>query len=70
MRLSKFFKAWALTGPPARMSQQRLSVLPANLQLAALGAFAHALKRIDESVVWAVAMAVGGHSAKSAELSI
>ena len=68
MRLFKFFKAWALTGPPARMSPQRLSVLPANLQLAALGAFAHALKRIDESVVWAVAMAVGGHGAIGAAL--
>ena len=68
MRLSKFFKAWALTGPPARMSQQRLSVLPAKLQSTALGEFAHALKRIDESVVWAVAMAVGGHGAIGAAL--
>ena len=68
MRLFKFFKAWALTGPPARMSQQRLSVLPANLKSTAVGAFAPALKRIDASVVWAVARAVGGHGAKSAAL--
>jgi len=36
--------------------------------LAAVGAFAHALKRSGESVVWAVAIAVGGHRAQSAAL--
>ena len=68
MRLYKFFKAWAPTGPPARISQQCLSMLHADLQLAAVGAFAHALKRSGESVVWAVAIAVGGHRAQSAAL--
>lgn len=67
MQLLKFFKACALTGPLARISQQRLSVLPANFQSTALGALAPALKHMDEAVVCAVAMAVSGHGAKSAE---
>ena len=67
MRLSKFFKAWALAGPLARISAQRSSLLPANLQLAVERAFEQALKRSGESVVWAAAMAVGGHGAIGAK---
>ena len=70
MRLFKFFKVWALTGPLARISKQCLSGLPANFQSTALGALAPALKHMDTAVVWAVAMAVSGHGAIGAALWI